>query len=123
MKKPDNVTENPNILPYGSNVGAPAIKIENLQTWKESRIQKVNKQFENKFEKLKNEYEKLVEEYKWNEIIYNSKFNFEPTIGSIYHLYYSKKGEIFLSLIEPKEWNMEFISSFRYNYDNKWEKI
>lgn len=123
MEKPDNVAENPNILPYGSNVGAPAIKIENLQTWKETRIQKVNKQFENKFEELKNEYEKLVEEHKWNEIIYNSKFNFEPAVGSIYHLYYSKKGEIFLSLIEPKEWNMEFIGSFRYNYDNKWEKI
>jgi len=30
-KKPDNVSDNPGILPYGSNVGAPAIKLENLQ--------------------------------------------------------------------------------------------
>ena len=25
-KKPDNVADKPNILPYGTNVGAPAIK-------------------------------------------------------------------------------------------------
>ena len=59
MKKPDNVADNPNILPYGSNVGAPAIRTENLQTWKETRVQRVNKQFENKFQELKKEYEKL----------------------------------------------------------------
>ena len=123
MKKPDNVADNPNILPYGSNVGAPAIKTENLQIWKETRVQKVNKQFENKFQELKKEYEKLIEEYKWNDLVYKSTFNFEPVIGNIYHLYYSNNGTIFLSLIEPHLWNKEFIGSFKYNHDNKWEKI
>jgi hypothetical protein len=123
MKKPDNVADSPNILPYGSNVGAPAIKTENLQIWKETRVQKVNKQFENKFQELKKEYEKLIEEYKWNDLVYKSTFNFEPVIGNIYHLYYSNNGTIFLSLIEPHLWNKEFIGSFKYNHDNKWEKI
>jgi hypothetical protein len=123
MKKPDNVADNPNILPYGSNVGAPAIRVENLQTWKETRVQKVNKQFENKFQELKKEYEKLIEEYKWNDLVYKSTFNFEPVIGNTYHLYYSDNGTIFLSLIEPNFWNKEFIGSFRYNHDNKWIKI
>ena len=123
MKKPDNVADNPNILPYGSNVGAPAIKTENLQIWKETRVQKVNKQFENKFQELKKEYEKLIEEYKWNDLVYKSTFNFEPVIGNTYHLYYSNNGTIFLSLIEPHLWNKEFIGSFKYNHDNKWIKI
>jgi hypothetical protein len=123
MKKPDNVADSPNILPYGSNVGAPAIKTENLQIWKETRVQKVNKQFENKFQELKKEYEKLIEEYKWNDLVYKSTFNFEPVIGNVYHLYYFNNGTIFLSLIEPNLWNKEFIGSFMYNHDNKWIKI
>jgi hypothetical protein len=123
MSKPDNVSDSPGLLPYASNVGAPAIKIENIQSWKETRVQNVNKQFEDKFISLKEEYEKLVDEYKWNELVYMSNFNFEPVIGKTYHLYYSKNDTIFLSLIEPSEWKKEHIGSFKYNHDNKWVKI
>jgi len=123
MLKPDNVSDSPGLLPYASNVGAPAIRIENIQTWKETRVQNVNKQFEDKFISLKEEYEKLVDEYKWNELVYMSNFNFEPVIGKTYHLYYSKNETIFLSLIEPSEWKKEHIGSFKYNHDNKWVKI
>ena len=122
-KKPDNVSDNPGILPYGSNIGAPAIKLENLQTWKDTRVQSVNKQFENRLEELKKEYDNLIEEYKWNDLVYQSKFNFEPVINKIYHLYYSTNGSTFLSLVEPNEWNKEHIGSFRYNHDNKWVKL
>ena len=80
-------------------------------------------QFEDRFNNLKKEYEKLIEEYKWNELVYKAKFNFEPVIGQIYHLYYSNNGDIFLSLIEPNQWSKEHIGSFSYNHDNKWEKI
>lgn len=123
MKKPDNVADKPNILPYGSNIGSPAIKLVDIQGWKDSKIQKVNKILENRFLDLQREYEKLIEDFEINKLIYESKFNFEPVIGGIYHLYYSKKGETFLSLIGPNEWKMEFIGSFKYDHDNKWEKI
>lgn len=119
--KPDNVADNPNILPYGSNVGAPAINVNNIQNWKSTRVQSVNKQFENKFKQLKEEYEKLIDEFRWNDLVYKSKFSFEPVIGNIYHLYYLDNGEIFLSLIGPNEWKKKYIGSFRYNHDNKWE--
>ena len=123
MNKPDNVSDNPGILPYGSNVGAPAIQVSNIEHWKEPRIVNVNHQFEDKFLELKREYEKLIEEYKWNELVYKAKFNFEPVIGKNYHLYYGSDGKIFLSLIQPNEWNREHIGSFKYNHDNKWIKI
>lgn len=122
-KKPDNVSDSPNILPYGSNVGAPAIRLENLQTWKDTRVQSVNKQFENRLEELKKEYDNLIEEYKWNDLVYQSKFSFEPVINKIYHLYYSTNGSTFLSLVEPNEWNKEHLGSFRYNHNNKWVKL
>jgi len=122
-KKPDNVSDNPGLLPYGSNVGAPAIHITNIDHWKEPRVISVNQQFEDKFLELKKEYEKLIEEYRWNDLVYKAKFSFEPVIGKIYHLYYNKSGKIFLSLVSPNEWSFEHIGSFKYNYDNKWVKI
>ncbi len=123
MKKPDNVSDNPGLLPYGSNVGAPAIITTNIEHWKEPRVSDVNKQFQERFGGLKNEYQKLIEEYKWNDLVYKAKFSFEPVIGKIYHLYYGTDGKIFLSLIQPNEWNREHIGSFKYNHDNKWIKI
>ena len=123
MKKSDNVSDNPGLLPYGSNVGAPAIQVSNIEHWKEPRVSDVNKQFQERFEGLKNEYQKLIEEYKWNDLVYKAKFNFEPVIGKIYHLYYGTDEKIFLSLIQPNEWNREHIGSFKYNHDNKWIKI
>lgn len=122
-KKPDNVADKPNILPYGSNVGAPAIRVDNIKGWKDTRVQKVNKQFEERFIELKKEYDKLVDEFKWNDLVYNSIFNFEPVIGNVYHLYYSENGNTFLSLVEPNQWKKEHIGSFSYNHDNKWIKV
>lgn len=122
-KKPDNVSDNPGILPYGSNVGAPSITVNNIEHWKEPRVISVNQQFEDKFSELKKEYDKLIEEYRWNDLVYKAKFNFEPVIGKIYHLYYSNNGNVFLSLINPSEWNKEHIGSFKFNHDNKWIKV
>ena len=122
-EKPDNIADNPGLLPYGSNVGAPSIKVDNIESWKNSKVIKVNKEFNNRYESLKKQYDELVEEFKWNEIVYNSKFNFEPVVGETYHLYYGQNGSTFLSLIEPNQWSRKHIGSFTLNYDNKWIKL
>jgi hypothetical protein len=122
-KKPDSYVENASLLTYGSNIGAPAIHVPNIENWKQPRVIHVNQQFQDKVEELKNEYQKLIDEYKWNDLVYKAKFSFEPVIGKIYHLYYGLNKKIFLSLIGPKEWNREHIGSFKYNHDNKWIKI
>lgn len=125
-QKPDNVVYseedgyNSNLLPYATNVGAPIIKTDDVVAWKVRGIHNINKEFENKFNELKSEYQKLMEEYKWNEIVYNAKFSFEPVIGEIYHMYLGDDGIEFLSLIAPEEWNKEFIASFKLNSDKKW---
>jgi hypothetical protein len=106
-KKTDNVVYsddegfNASVLPYGTNVGAPVIRIDDVVSWK-SRISNVNKQFESKFNELKIQYQNLMEEYEWNELVYNSKFSFEPVIGEIYHLYRDAAGLNFLSLMGHK---------------------
>ena len=82
MKKyPDNVVWDndkqrwvANILPYPTNVGAPLIKVENVDIWKQKGISKTNHYLETKLSELKEEYLKLAEEFKWNDLIYNAKF-------------------------------------------------
>ena len=128
MKKerPDNVVYsdtdgyNASLLTYSTNVGAPVIKIDDLVSWKSRGINNVNKEFENKFNELKIQYENLMKEYEWNELVYSSKFSFEPVIGEIYHLYTGNDGVNFLSLIGPQEWNKEHIATFKLNSDKKW---
>ena len=85
-------------------------------------MSKVNKKISLKFEELKSDYEKLINDFKWNEIIYNSKFTFEPVIGEKYYLYTNKKSEYFLSLINPESWNKECVGEFSLNSDGKWLK-
>ena len=127
-KKPDNIVYtdekgyNASFLPYATSVGAPIIKVDDVAAWKGRGVRNVNKEFENKFNELKLEYQKLIEEFEWNEIIYNSKFSFEPVIGEIYHLYVGNEGSHFLSLIPPYEWNKEHIGTFKLNRDKKWVK-
>jgi hypothetical protein len=62
------------------NVGA-AIRMDDVVSWKSRGISNVNKEFEkNKFNELKTQYQNLMEEYEWNELVYNSKFSFEPVV-------------------------------------------
>jgi hypothetical protein len=124
--RPDNIVfsdekgYNASLLPYATTVGAPVIKVDDLVSWKSRGISNVNKEFENKFNELKIQYENLMEEYEWNELVYHSKFSFEPVIGEIYHLYRGNDGSNFLSLIGPNEWNKEYLGTFKLNSDKKW---
>lgn len=113
---------NANILPYGSNTSAPAIKLEDISFWKGESVNKVNQQFSTKFSELKEEYQKLVETYKWNDLVYKASFSFTPVVGNEYYLYYDSKGDIFLSLINPNEWNKECIGAFTLNSERVWLK-
>ncbi len=125
-KKPDNIVfskdqgYNANLLPYATNVGAPAIKMDDVVSWKNRGIRNVNREFENKFNELKSQYQNLMSEYKWNELVYSARFSFEPVVGETYHLYSGDDGINFLSLISPEEWNKKALGTFKLNSDKKW---
>lgn len=130
IPKPDNVVFDENkerydasIKPYGTNLGAPAIQITNTALWKNSKVQKVNHQFNTRFEELKASYEVMMQEFEYNNLVYNARFNFEPIVGKIYHLYKDKNDHPFLSIISPHECNFTFINSFRLNAEMIWDKI
>lgn len=110
-------------LTYGSNIGAPAINIEDVKGWKSNQANKANKQFRTKYEELKNEYRKLIDEVNWNELVYSSNYSFIPTIGEIYHLYIREDDTMFLSLISPEQWNKKYVGSFQLDSTQKWIKV
>ena len=122
-KKPDNVADNPGLLPYGSNVGAPAIKQEDVSLWKNEKVNKTNQYFHTRYEEIKEEYRKLIEEFEWNKLVYESKFTFTQIKGNTYHLYQKEQGGLFLSLIEPELWNQIFVGSFKLDSNDKWIKV
>ncbi len=129
-KRPDNVvfdeetnSYNAGLMPYGTNVGAPAITTSDTVTWKNVNIDKVNKQVKAKYDELKAEYDALMEKFEYNNLIYNAKFNFEPIVGEIYHLYRDKNQQPFLSIIAPDHCNFDYVESFRLNADRMWEAV
>ena len=109
-------------LTYGSNLGAPAIKLDNVEGWKKNQAFEVNKQLKTRFDELKAEYDKILEEVYWNEKVYSSQYNFIPIIGETYYLY-QNKGRTFLSIIEPSSWNYECLGGFKLDSFKKWTKI
>ena len=124
MKKPDNVVFDIQSQEYDSykknyptDLGSPAFD--------SSVLKKDNFAFKHlkaKFVELNTEYKSLLIKLKWNELIYNSEHNFTPTVGEIYHLY-KNKNITFLSMIEPNQWKMEYIGSFKLLANDIWEQV
>lgn len=129
-KKPDNVVFNKEtqqydaaLKPYATNVGAPAIQVTENITWKNKNVHKANKQLKAKYLELKAEYDKMIYELEYNNLVYNAKFNFQPILGEVYHLYKDKKGEAFLSIIAPNECNFDCMGSFYLTSEHMWKKV
>ena len=129
-KKPDLVVFNEEtqkydaaIKPYGTSSSAPAIKPLNTATWRNDGVDRVNKQFKSKFDEIAKEYQELMNQFEYNDLVYNAKFNFEPIIGEVYHLYNNKKKESFLSIIPPNQCSFDYLGSFRLNSQKMWEKV
>ena len=126
-KYPDNIVYNyeteefdANKKAYPTSVGAS--KFEPIKVDKSDSI-KANKYFESRLSELKDEYKKLVEEYNWTSLVYEADYNFQPLLGELYYLYERSDKELFLSLIEPSQWDMLYIGTFKLLNNGKWELV
>ena len=122
-KKPDNVADNPGLLPYGTNVSAPSIKSTDLTTFKKNGLDKVTKFFDRRYKEIVEQAETLQKSFLITQTVYESKYRFEPIIGEIYHLYEDSDGKYSLSIISPSEWNKKHVYSVVLNSDMTWTKI
>ena len=123
-KMPDSFVENRLSKRYPTEVGGPKFEPDNISLFKIEKTSKIKKYYSSKFEEMTKEYEKLMSEIQMNERLYTASHNFEPTTGEIYHLYKKESGEEFLSLISPEQWEkFDFIGSYRFLSDGRWEKV
>ena len=121
---PDSFVENRLSKRYPTEVGGPKFEPDNISLFKIEKTSKIKKYYSSKFEEMTREYEKLMSEIQMNERLYMTSHNFEPTSGEIYHLYKKESGEEFLSLISPDQWKkFEFIGSFKFLSDGRWELV
>jgi hypothetical protein len=128
QKTPDNVVDEPNLMPYPTNVGAPTFVPTNIPIWKGVRASELNTDFKNRYSNIQNELDKLNEDVEINTILYTSNYNFEPKIGEPYHLYLNDDDEPFLSLINEDEWGRKwkpkkYLGTFILDWKNKWSRV
>ena len=122
-KMPDSFVDNRLSKRYPTEVGGPKFEPDNISLFKIEKTSKIKKHYSSKFEEMTREYEKLMLEIQMNERLYMASHNFEPTSGEIYHLYKKESGE-FLSLISPEQWEkFDFIGSYRFLSDGRWEVV
>lgn len=119
--KPDSYAENAGILPYGSNISAPAISLPNTDFFKTERGSLARNYFEDRIRDLEEEYQHLQKLAQDTEAVYNANYNFVPRVGKTYHLYETDNGKI-LSLIGPDEWDQKHLGSFVFTHDSTWER-
>ena len=74
-------------------MGGAILAVHQNQTVDLSNLITLNHQYQTEFQELKSKYEQLLLDYEWNSLIYKSKFNFEPIVGQVYHLYKKENGD------------------------------
>tara|TARA_B110000444_G_C18668476_1_gene514124 strand:+ start:71 stop:469 length:399 start_codon:yes stop_codon:yes gene_type:complete len=124
MKKPDHVVYNVEKKEYDAykknyptNLGSPAFKSEILK-----KNTQAFKHLKARFNEINNDYQDLLTTLKWNELVYNSRYKFNPVTGLTYHLY-KNKDYYYLSIIGPDEWEKKYIGSFKLLANDLWKKI
>jgi len=128
-KHPDNVvfniennTYDAYLKEYPTHIGAPIIETVDTVAWKNKNLQLVNSEFKAQFDHLKQSLDAFKDLFKDNQLVYSAKFNFEPIVGKIYHLYTDINNKKFLSILSPDECDFQFYGSYYLNKDKLWIK-
>jgi hypothetical protein len=124
-KKPDKVADSPMTTPYGTNVGAPAFTVPDVQGYKKGQAAEASHRFHQRYEELEQQMQELMTQAQYNDRLLNANIAFKPIIGQIYYLY-NKDEKDFISMVSPEEWGTEymskqtFIGAYKILSDNVW---
>jgi hypothetical protein len=133
--RPDNVTDQPGLIPFPHHLGSAVIKPEDKGKIKGRAMAAMKEQTEQQMSQLYDQMKVLAEQanrikerVNISEKIYNSEMNFEPVIGHIYHLYLKSDEVHILSMISPEEWGKEipyqsYLVTVRLLSDHTWEVL
>lgn len=131
---PDQVAENPHLLPYSHERGGVEIRPIDKGQVKGRAMAAMYEQTDSQMDQIREQIELLARQARSlqdrltiSEEIYTAEMNFEPLIGKIYHLYRRSAGQAVLSLVGPAEWGSrapyEFVATVRMLADHTWEVI
>ena len=124
-KKPDKVADSPMTTPYGTNVGAPAFTVPDVQGYKKGQAAEASHRFHQRYEELEQQMQELMTQAQYNDRLLNANIAFKPIIGQVYYLYNKDKKD-FISMVSPEEWGIEymskqtFIGAYKILSDNVW---
>ena len=126
-KYPDNIVYNyetnefdANTKSYPTTIGSQKFDIVEVDR---SESFKADKFFKKRLDEIKKEYESLTKIYESTRLVYDTKYSFQPDLGVVYHMYVGNDGETFLSIIDPNQWDREYLGSFVLNANGTWEKV
>jgi hypothetical protein len=124
-KKPDKVADSPMTTPYGTNVGAPAFTVPDVQGYKKGQAAEASHRFHQRYEELEQQMQELMTQAQYNDRLLNANIAFKPIIGQVYYLY-NKDDKDFISMVSPEEWGTEymskqtFVGAYKILSDNVW---
>lgn len=130
---PDQVAENPGLLPYAHTSGGAVIRPEDQGKIRGRSVKAMRQQTETQMNQLYRQMQVLVEQARGiqqrvevSERIYGADMGFEPVIGHVYYLYERENGTDVLSMVAPQEWGRSFpygafIAEVHLLADHTWE--
>jgi len=123
------------VLPYASSVGGAVIRPTKEGVIRHQALTAMEEQTNMQLDQIKQQIELLAKQaqeiVKRKELalmIYETKLNFRPVIGQVYHLYQNKDDSYLLSMISPQEWGgsgpfKQFIASAKLLADHTWMEV
>lgn len=123
------------VLPYASSVAGVAIRPTKEGVIKHKALSAMEDQTNMQLDQIRQQIELLARQAQeirkrkeLSMMIYESKLNFKPQIGHVYHLYEKNDGQHILSLVAPQEWGgsgpfRQFVSSVRLLADHTWVEV
>ena len=96
---------------------------ESMQNQAEQQISMLQKQAT----LLMNQAKEIQDRLKVSHTIYQADMNFEPVVGTMYHLYQREDESWLLSMIAPYEWGKKtpftFLNTVRLLADKTWDVL
>mgnify|MGYP001804354711 CR=1 FL=1 len=129
----DKITDKPGLIPYPHTVGSPAFAPTETGVIKSRSMKAMEEQSNIQLEQIKEQIallasqaEKLKNRVEVSKAVYAAEMNFDPVVGSEYHLYARKEEAFVLSMVSPEEWGTKppfkhFVASVRLLADRTWE--
>jgi hypothetical protein len=130
----DKTAEHPHLLPYAHTVGGALVKPIDRGKVKGRAVAAMYKQADSQLAQIRQQVELLAQQAKRiqermaiSEQIYLAEMNFEPLIGSVYHLYRRRDESLVLSMVSPQEWGpnppYRFVATVELLSDHTWEVL